>query len=88
LLSHTRGMSHEFLARSFNGEDARLSTRRSGFDSPSGRMSACCQFVSHLWSLIAHHSGHRPKVSQEALANLTLYSTARRQVKAEPRKDR
>lgn len=47
-------------------------------------MSVCCEFAKHLWALLVHHSGHRPKISQESLAALTLYPPHRRRVKAQP----
>lgn len=46
-------------------------------------MSGCCELAHHLWSLVLHHSGHRPKVMSQAAASLTLYPPCRR-VKAEP----
>jgi hypothetical protein len=45
-------------------------------------VSACCEVIKHLWALVAHHSGHKPKVTDEAMASLTLYPA--RRIKAEP----
>lgn len=47
-------------------------------------MSACCQLLSHLWALVAHHSKSH-KVTQEEAIAAYLYPRSRR-VKAEPLK--
>lgn len=44
-------------------------------------MSTCCEVVRHLWALVSHHAGHKPKVTGESLASLTLYPAAKRSVR-------
>lgn len=45
-------------------------------------MSVIHDICCHLLALVRHHAGHKPRITDEALASLTLYPA--RRVKAEP----
>lgn len=48
-------------------------------------MSVIHDICCHLLALVRHHAGHKPRITDEALASLTLYPA--RRVKAEPKKE-